>query len=111
MAGRNAHKLHRLWKVEVDKLATGRADGVIVAGGLAVETARPVAEGDLVDQSRIFQIPERVINRRVADRRQKLSRRFVDFARRQMILARAHYLKDDAPLTRERRHGAQSTAF
>src|SRR5205085_717555 len=82
--------------------AAARAERVIVARGLAVVTARAVAERDLAHEARLFQITQRVIDRGVRERRANAPRRRIDFGRRQMLRALAHDPQDHFSLRGER---------
>src|SRR5688500_598199 len=87
-----ADELGRLREVEVHELAAARADGVVVARGLAVVAARPLAEVDLAQEPRPLEILQRVVDRGEADRGQLAPRRLENLVGRQ-VLGR---LRDDA---------------
>jgi hypothetical protein len=97
-ASRLSHKLYGFLQIEINELAAARAYGVIVPACLAVVAARGVPESNLAYVAFISQVAQRVIHRSVAYRRQNLSSRFVNFARRHVSVARLHDLKHNLPL-------------
>lgn len=102
LPGGCAHKVVCDRQIKVNQLPATRADCMIVPFCLAVVTARAIAEADLMHQPSIFQIFQRIVDGRVADRRQDLARRRENLAGRHVILALADHLKDSFALRRER---------
>jgi hypothetical protein len=96
-----AHQPGGLREIEVEQLAARGADGVIVAGGLAVVAARGVAEGDLAQQALALQVAQRVVDGREADRGQPLPRRGENLRRRRVPVALFDDFEDDPPLPRQ----------
>ena len=102
LSNRRAHQVTRHGQVKVNQFPALSAERMVVTLCLTVVAARAVAEADLIDQSGIFQIFQRIIDGRVADRRQTAARSLVNLAGRQMIFALADHLKDSFTLLRKR---------
>lgn len=74
---------------------------MIVSVRLAIIATSAVAEVDFVHETGLFQIPQGVVDGRMANRGQALSRRLKDVVRRGVILPFHDHLKNSFPLGRQ----------
>ena len=90
---------HSPGQIKIDQLSARRTDRMIVPVGFAVVPARALAKGsNFANQARIFQIPERVINRGEADAGHLPAGPFKNFHGRRMLIGRAHQFQHHAAL-------------
>lgn len=89
-------------QVKIYKLSADRAQRVIVPLSLTIVAARCITEGDLAYEASLSQEAQRIVNRCVADPRQKSPRRLEDICRRRVILAFTNNAKNDGTLAGQR---------
>lgn len=94
LARRGLHELGGVRQIEVDQLAAIVADGVVVSIGFAIVAAGAISKIDLVNQSRLFQVAQRVVNGCVADAGQAPPGRLKDVAGSRVIVTLLDHLKD-----------------
>ena len=86
-------QLVRKREIHINQLSALRAERVVVAIGFRVEFACSIAELNFGDVPGLLQIPQRVIDGRKADRRQKPFRLVENLVGGQVMLGRANDLK------------------
>ena len=87
--------------MKVDELSAIVADCVVMPISLPVVTAGAVAKLNFMNESRLLQKPERVVDGGITNRRQVLTRRLENFIRRGMIFPRTNDLKHRIALARQ----------
>lgn len=89
--------------MEVDQLSTIVANGVIVAIGFAIVAAGAISKTDFVNEACVFQVTQRVVNRRIADAGQAPARGFKNVAGSRVVIALLDDLENCFPLRRQLR--------
>ena len=88
------HQLRGFRHIQIDELSALIADRVIVALHYAVVTAGAIAKANLMNESGLFQVAQRVVDGGVADTGQALSCRLEDFAGSGVIVTFPDHLID-----------------